>query len=62
MRNINSVLLDKRRTSIFIAHRLRTVVDAGSSDACERRPLLTASCRYNLCPRQGPGGRGRDPR
>jgi ATP-binding cassette, subfamily B (MDR/TAP), member 7 len=29
MRNINSTLLDKSRTSIFIAHRLRTVVDAG---------------------------------
>ncbi|CCO28906.1 Iron-sulfur clusters transporter ATM1,mitochondrial [Rhizoctonia solani AG-1 IB] len=29
MRNINSTLLDKQRTSIFIAHRLRTVVEAG---------------------------------
>jgi len=28
MRNINATLLDKRRTSIFIAHRLRTVVEA----------------------------------
>ncbi|QRV89725.1 ABC transporter transmembrane region [Ceratobasidium sp. AG-Ba] len=28
MRNINSTLLDRRRTSIFIAHRLRTVVEA----------------------------------
>jgi len=28
MRNINSALLDKARTSIFIAHRLRTVVEA----------------------------------
>ncbi|KAH8118241.1 iron-sulfur clusters transporter ATM1 [Phellopilus nigrolimitatus] len=28
MKNINSILLDKRRTSIFIAHRLRTVVEA----------------------------------
>ncbi|KAF5342594.1 hypothetical protein D9611_002003 [Ephemerocybe angulata] len=28
MKNIDSVLLDKGRTSIFIAHRLRTVVDA----------------------------------
>ncbi|KAG9125318.1 Iron-sulfur clusters transporter atm1, mitochondrial [Ceratobasidium sp. 392] len=28
MRNINSTLLDRRRTSIFIAHRLRTVVGA----------------------------------
>ena len=29
MRNINAVLLQKSRTSIFIAHRLRTVVEAG---------------------------------
>lgn len=28
MKNINSILLDKSRTSIFIAHRLRTVVEA----------------------------------
>ncbi|GAA5924636.1 hypothetical protein JCM10213_000403 [Rhodosporidiobolus nylandii] len=28
MRNINSTLLSKSRTSIFIAHRLKTVVDA----------------------------------
>ncbi|KAF8580573.1 P-loop containing nucleoside triphosphate hydrolase protein [Ramaria rubella] len=28
MQEINSTLLDKRRTSIFIAHRLRTVVEA----------------------------------
>jgi len=29
MRSINNTLLDKARTSIFIAHRLRTVVEAG---------------------------------
>lgn len=28
MKNINSSLLDKSRTSIFIAHRLRTVVES----------------------------------
>ena len=28
MKNINSLLQDKQRTSIFIAHRLRTVVEA----------------------------------
>lgn len=28
MRNINNTLLDKTRTSVFIAHRLRTVVEA----------------------------------
>jgi ABC transporter ATM len=30
MRNINTVLLDKARTSIFIAHRLRTIVESGA--------------------------------
>jgi ABC transporter ATM len=30
MRNINSTLLQQARTSIFIAHRLRTVVEAGA--------------------------------
>ena len=29
MKNINATLLDCARTSIFIAHRLRTVVEAG---------------------------------
>lgn len=29
MKNINSTLLSHARTSIFIAHRLRTVVEAG---------------------------------
>ena len=29
MRNINNTLLDKAWTSIFIVHRLRTVVEAG---------------------------------
>jgi ATP-binding cassette subfamily B (MDR/TAP) protein 7 len=39
MRNINATLLSKRRTSIFVAHRLRTVVEAGA------RALLVP----NLC-------------
>ena len=30
MRNVNSTLLDRARTSIFIAHRLRTVIESGS--------------------------------
>jgi len=29
MKNINTILLEESRTSIFIAHRLRTVVEAG---------------------------------
>ncbi len=31
MKSINDTLLTKTRTSIFIAHRLRTVVEAGES-------------------------------
>ena len=29
MKNINTALLDNARTSIFIAHRLKTVVESG---------------------------------
>lgn len=29
MRNINTTLLDKKRTSVFVAHRLKTIADAG---------------------------------
>lgn len=32
MNNINSQLKDQARTSIFIAHRLKTVVEAGTLD------------------------------
>lgn len=39
MKNINTALLDKARTSIFIAHRLRTVVEAGTL-----YPLTFRSC------------------
>lgn len=28
-RNINNVLLDKQRTSVFVAHRLKTIADSG---------------------------------
>lgn len=28
MRNINNNLLDRRRTSVFVAHRLQTIADA----------------------------------
>lgn len=31
MRNINSTLVDGTKTSVFIAHRLRTISDAGTS-------------------------------
>ena len=31
MKNINTALLDKSRTSIFVAHRLKTIVESGLS-------------------------------
>ena len=33
MNNINSLLKGQARTSVFIAHRLRTIVEAGASDS-----------------------------
>ena len=39
MNNINSQLKGQARTSIFIAHRLKTVVEAGTSDISARTSL-----------------------
>ncbi|KAH0542076.1 Iron-sulfur clusters transporter atm1, mitochondrial [Glutinoglossum americanum] len=33
LQNINSILKEKARTSVFVAHRLRTIFDSGTSDA-----------------------------
>ena len=43
MKNINSLLQEKSRTAIFIAHRLRTVVESGlySASNISRTLLLT---------------------
>lgn len=30
MSNISSILKDKQRTSVFVAHRLRTIFDSGA--------------------------------
>ncbi len=43
MRNINTSLLDKGRTSIFIAHRLRTVIEAGRLECPRISLVLTVS-------------------
>ena len=51
MRNINSTLIDGTKTSVFIAHRLRTISDAGRS---LRR--IVAECRFNHCAARGPSG------
>lgn len=49
MKNINALLQEKSRTSIFIAHRLRTVVESGTFSlaftrvACVTQPLRCRS-------------------
>jgi ATP-binding cassette subfamily B (MDR/TAP) protein 7 len=45
MKNINATLLDSARTSIFIAHRLRTVIEAGE---ILRRFFLSLATRLPL--------------
>lgn len=40
MNNINSLLKGQARTSVFIAHRLKTVVEAGTFNAPTSRWLL----------------------
>lgn len=37
IRNVNATLLDKHRTSVFIAHRLKTIADAGATSHIWRR-------------------------
>lgn len=47
MKSINSTLLHSGRTSIFIAHRLRTVVEAGEFILVVRsRGVLISKTRY----------------
>ena len=49
MRNINALLQEKSRTSIFIAHRLRTVVEAGAFPlAISRVPRALIECVVDL--------------
>jgi hypothetical protein len=60
MKNINATLLDSARTSIFIAHRLRTVVEAGE---IPRGIFLLSSAltpsRYDYRAQGGNSGRAR---
>ena len=44
MKNINSLLQEKSRTSIFIAHRLRTVVEAGECPHHSSLSFTEKSC------------------
>src|SRR6266404_6144437 len=50
MKNINATLLDRAWTSIFIAHRLRTVVEAGEVthdvSTSFHRNLLYPACYF----------------
>ena len=50
MRNVNAILQEKARTSIFIAHRLRTVVEAGAfAHSMRQFPMLMFSRRFDHC-------------
>lgn len=44
LQNINSILREKKRTSVFVAHRLRTIFDSGGSyPLYPRRCMLTVA-------------------
>jgi len=45
MRNINNTLVDGTKTSVFIAHRLRTISDAGEYPGIKCQCLVPASWR-----------------
>lgn len=48
MRNINNTLLDRKRTSIFVAHRLKTISDAGQSLSATLDCLHTIGNRLSI--------------
>lgn len=48
MKNINSLLQEKSRTAIFIAHRLRTVVESGALPWLLLLLPLTYPCAVDL--------------
>ena len=49
MKNINALLQEKSRTSIFIAHRLRTVVESGTlSLGLARVAYVLTHCTVDL--------------
>jgi ATP-binding cassette subfamily B (MDR/TAP) protein 7 len=66
MNNINSQLKGQARTSIFIAHRLKTVVEAGTSDVfahvVEMAPYPTCYLRLNPRLQRWRCRRARNPR
>ena len=53
MANINSILKDKRRTSVFVAHRLRTIYDADLIIVLREGSLVEMGSHRELMDRAG---------
>lgn len=53
MKNVNTALLDKSRTSIFIAHRLRTVVEADLIIVLREGEVIEQGTHYELMKLRG---------
>jgi ABC-type multidrug transport system fused ATPase/permease subunit len=51
MRNINATLLSKKRTSVFIAHKLKTTADAGRLSDLLEMPLSRCRPNHSTCGR-----------
>ena len=62
MRNINEALVGGGKTSVFIAHRLRTISDAGESAVISRFRVWLTMTRPHHCATRWPGSRARHPR
>lgn len=57
MRNINNTLIDGTKTSVFIAHRLRTISDAGESASSSTLRCVLILHRPHHRPSRWSGGR-----
>lgn len=53
MREINSTLLDKHRTSVFIAHRLKTIADADLIIVISEGRVAEQGSHYELLQNSG---------
>ena len=53
LQNINSILKEKARTSVFIAHRLRTIFDSDIIFVLKDGEVVESGTHNELCEQQG---------
>ena len=53
LQNINSILKDKKRTSVFVAHRLRTIFDSDQIIVLQDGQVAESGTHSELMAKQG---------